>query len=878
MPKSAPELLAPAGDIDSAYAAFQYGADAVYAGLRRFSARADAANFSSEELGEITAFAHAASPRRRVFAAVNTVIKNGELGELVDTLADAAECGADGLIVQDLGVAYVAKKHFPTLALHGSTQIAVHNLAGAQALRKLGFRRVTLARELSLDEVRDIAVNSGIEVEVFIHGALCYSYSGLCLYSSMLRTGSGNRGRCAYPCRDLFEPLTAADPASFPFSMKDLAIVDSVEDLCAAGVACLKIEGRKKSAAYVAATTAYYRTLLDGRSTEETRRKAESDMKTIFSRPWTKLYLSSRRNPDVVDTDIVGHRGAPIGKVSSILRLHTGPALLRFTTQRRLERHDGLQLDVPGGRPFGFSIEAIGLDDERTERFRNVFEAPAGSRVGIPLPADHPPLAAGMTVYCSSSQSVKQTYTHQRPRPGQYRFRRPIEVAIVVEPARANAAATLHPDILLREAVRSKARVEGPFDVARKTAGMEDVFRDAFSKLGDTGFRLASLTIDNPQSRFVPISVLNRLRRDLAAALETACAHERARTVASIKGLVGNPSGAGFAEHALKLSEAHTSGLAPPVKSAGGSRNRRAELHDAGSRTSSKNSLNKAPSRGGKAVRALDWSVKVAHVHALSGLHPEDWTDIYEAVVDVSHDPLPSVRTGLQKLAKVIGRDRIRLALPVITRQWELAALKEKIAALAGAGWNRWEFANLSGLTFLAATGGSRPDLASDWSVYVFNRAAALQVLELGAAGFVLSPEDDFENIRDLLTEFKEQAVVLVYQDTPLFISETCPKANAGGCVGGRRTCPDSAVDFRSSAREEVTVLSHDCRTVVINRQPLNLAGLLGPVKEAGARRVRADLSWKPGGPAQVAGLLKALRSGRSPLPGHTGNFERRLV
>ncbi|MEI6807920.1 MAG: U32 family peptidase [bacterium] len=825
-PRPATELLAPAGDIESAYAAFKYGADAVYLGLRRFSARAEATNFSSDELGEIVAFAHAAKPRRRVFAAVNTVVQNRQLSELIDTLADAAESGVDALIVQDLGVAYIARKHFPALALHASTQLAIHNLAGAKALRSLGFRRVTLARELTLDEVRDIARNSGIEVEVFIHGALCYSYSGLCLYSSLLRTGSGNRGRCAYPCRDLFEPATPGGQARFPFSMKDLALVDNVEDLRAAGVLSFKIEGRKKSPLYVASTTAYYRALLDGRSTEDSRRKAEADMKTIFSRPWTRLYLDSRRNPQVVDTEVVGHRGVPIGKIAEVMQPNTRSALLRFTTQRRIERYDGLQLDISGGRPYGFSVEAIGLEDARTVRFTNVFEAPAGSRIGVPLPSDHPPLKAGMTVYCSSSQSVKQSYPYERARPGQFRFRRPLNVAIVVKASGIQATGTLDPDSVLSNTVSAQAEASGTFDIARKTTGLDDAFRNAFSKLGDTGFLPGSLTVYNDQSRFVPVSILNQLRRDLVATLEAACAKERARTLTAIK---SNSTGNG--------------------------------------------NTTKEPVRSD----AIDWSIKVARAHVLSGLQADDWTGISEAVVDITRDPLPALTTALQKLETVIGRERIRLSLPVITREWEKALLEEKITSLTNAGWNRWEFANISGLTYLASANGVLRNLATDWSVYVLNRAAALQVLELGASRFILSPEDDFENIRELLSEFPEQATLLMYQDTPLFISENCPKANAGGCTGGRRTCPDASSDLLSSAREEVSVLNHECRTVVISDRPFNLVSLLGEIKNSGARHLCADFSWKPYGPAQVADILKTLRSGVSNMPGHTGNMERKL-
>src|SRR5262249_50789691 len=154
------------------------------------------------ELDEITAYAHSFSPRRQVFVTVNTLVRQDELPELIDDLAAIADIGVDAIILQDLGVYRAIKKCFPHLELHGSTQMSVHNQAGAEALRQLGFQRVVLARELTFEEVHDITAAAGIETEVFIHGALCYSYSGLCLFSAQTLGRSGNRGKCAYSCRD----------------------------------------------------------------------------------------------------------------------------------------------------------------------------------------------------------------------------------------------------------------------------------------------------------------------------------------------------------------------------------------------------------------------------------------------------------------------------------------------------------------------------------------------------------------------------------------------------------------------------------------------------------------------------------------------------
>ena len=187
------ELLAPAGDLEAGYAALFYGADAVYLGLKRFSARATAANFDESELNEFVGFAHGRG--KKVYAAVNTLVEEDELTELLKSLDICSRCRVDAVILQDFGAARIVREKYPELELHASTQMAVHNKEGALALKKLGFSRVVLARELSLAEIKDIASIPGLETEAFIHGALCYSYSGMCLFSSLECGRSANRGK-----------------------------------------------------------------------------------------------------------------------------------------------------------------------------------------------------------------------------------------------------------------------------------------------------------------------------------------------------------------------------------------------------------------------------------------------------------------------------------------------------------------------------------------------------------------------------------------------------------------------------------------------------------------------------------------------------------
>ena len=232
------ELLAPAGDIEAGYAALYYGADALYLGLRQFSARATATNFSEEELCQITGYAH--SRGRKIYVTINTLVQNDELENLNKSLNICLKTRVDGVIVQDLGVAYIVKNYYPELELHASTQMAVHNKEGALYLKKMGFKRVVLARELTLEEIKEIAAISDLETECFIHGALCYAYSGLCQFSSFETGMSANRGKCLYPCRACF----GGDLGNkHLFSMKDMALQEDVLKLPATS---LKIEGRKK--------------------------------------------------------------------------------------------------------------------------------------------------------------------------------------------------------------------------------------------------------------------------------------------------------------------------------------------------------------------------------------------------------------------------------------------------------------------------------------------------------------------------------------------------------------------------------------------------------------------------------------------------------
>ncbi|MDE7324388.1 MAG: U32 family peptidase [Lachnospiraceae bacterium] len=259
MSKQKVELLAPAGNFSCFRAAVNAGADAVYLGGDQYSARAYAGNFSTEEILDALRIAHIF--HRKIYLTVNTLVKENELANLVPYIKPLYESGLDGVIVQDIGALECLRRRFPGLALHASTQMTITSIYGAAYMKKLGVCRIVPARELSLDEIKDIKDKTNLEIECFVHGAMCYAYSGQCLFSSILGGRSGNRGRCAGPCR---LPYTTDNGRTlYPLSLKDMYTLSVLPELIQTGIDSFKIEGRMKSPEYVAGVTAMYRKYID---------------------------------------------------------------------------------------------------------------------------------------------------------------------------------------------------------------------------------------------------------------------------------------------------------------------------------------------------------------------------------------------------------------------------------------------------------------------------------------------------------------------------------------------------------------------------------------------------------------------------------------
>ena len=358
------ELLSPAGDFECLKAAVQNGADAVYFGASSFSARAFASNFDDDVLEKAITYAKLRGVKTNL--ALNTLIKIDEINDAIEIAKKAYSYGIDAIIVQDLGLARYLIKNFPDLAIHASTQLSVHNLDGVLKLQEMGFSRVVLSRELSLQEIEHICKNSNVEIEVFVHGALCISYSGQCLFSSMIGGRSGNRGQCAQPCRLPYElissdtditssKLKSQKDSSFHtidkgylLSPRDLCGLDYLPELIKAGVSCLKIEGRMKTPEYVATVTRIYRKYLDMALNSKFDKQTDistdkHDLLQVFNRGgFSNGHLPSSPNKDLIFKEKSNNMGIFLGRISNF---NPNKGHITFTTADTLAVGDKIGIE-----------------------------------------------------------------------------------------------------------------------------------------------------------------------------------------------------------------------------------------------------------------------------------------------------------------------------------------------------------------------------------------------------------------------------------------------------------------------------------------------------------------------------------------------------
>lgn len=479
------ENLAPAGNWDALRSAVAAGADAVYLGYAAYSARAGAGNFDEQQLRDAVRFAHL--HHVRVHVTVNTLIKDGEMAGVVDVLRLLGEIRVDAVLVQDLGVLRMARRCFPDLPIHASTQMAIHNATGVRFCRNQGMTRAVLARECSAAEIA-LAAKEGIEIEVFGHGAQCVAVSGECLFSSVVGGRSGNRGRCAQPCRLLY---TYRGKTAAWLSPRDVCMRDDLPELNKAGVASIKLEGRLKRPEYVATIANSYRNAIDAMDNGHFRKADENEitgLRQIFSRGgFMRGYAMGAEDAGVIDPARVSHGGVKIGRVE-----FAAGNMARVRLERSLDDGDGLQIRTAQG-----DAELI-YAGHGTE---------AGQIAVVRLRPDIR-TKAGDEVYRLTSEKQLQ-WARSLVIPAI-----PADMALIAYPGKPLA-------LTMTDGESSVTVTGDTVAPAQSRAMSEEDARRSLGKLSDTPFSLRTLTVQTAGA-FVPVSALNQLRREACQQLAEA--------------------------------------------------------------------------------------------------------------------------------------------------------------------------------------------------------------------------------------------------------------------------------------------------------------------------------------------------------------------
>lgn len=483
------EVLSPAGNEQALKAAFAGGADAVYLALPQFGARAYAANFTLDQVAKAIEDAHLAG--KRIYVTMNTLIEEDHMEEAYQQAKALHELGVDALIIQDLGLIHLLHHRLPNLELHASTQLSVSTPYQIEQLRKLGVKRCVLAREATLDEIKACAA-TGMELEVFIHGALCISYSGQCRFSQVRYDRSANKGKCAQACRMEYtleeNGMPIPLPGKYLLSPKDLSAIDQISQLAEAGVFSLKIEGRMKSPEYVYESAAAARAAADGL---RVGKELKVGMETAFNRGYTTGHGWKAKGTVLMNTETSNHQGIHLGKVIKVSHDRA-----RIVLDEDLHQNDGLRF-VQRNRSTGCNANFI-FDT----RGKLIAKAAKGETVEVRVPGG---VFNGMEVRKTTS----------------YLLQKDVEEAIRTSHPQADIAFTLKAakigDPLILEATDGTHTVAiegGLLEAAQKAPSKTEQIVRSLKKTKDTWANPATIDVDLPDNAFIPVSILNTMRRE----------------------------------------------------------------------------------------------------------------------------------------------------------------------------------------------------------------------------------------------------------------------------------------------------------------------------------------------------------------------------
>lgn len=789
------ELLSPGGSMDGIRAAVNAGADAVYAGGRLFGARAYADN--PDESGMEDAIDYCHLHQTRFYLTVNTLLKEEELEErLYDYIAPLYERGIDAVLVQDFGVFRFLRRSFPELPLHASTQMTVTGADGAVLLSRMGAERVVLSRELSLDEIREIRRRTDAELETFVHGALCFCYSGQCLMSSMIGGRSGNRGRCAQPCR---LPWTFEEECgdrdekrgrlpeggrkaagSYLMSLKDICTLDLLPDLIDAGISSLKIEGRMKRPEYAAGVTAVYRKYIDsylsrGRTGYQVEEEDRRLLLDLFNRGgFSEGYYRTRNGPSMMASDRPNHCGTAAGTVKDagqgriliqaaedlyagdLLQVGTEQFCLRADVQKGktavLETAGGLK--TAGGPKTAEGLKAAadlysqrhrGRARRGGDREEAKAQGESSGRLRGRMPAGQAGIRAGDMVLRVRAQHLLDQLKQQYVDPV-LRLEADVRAEFHAGRPAAMTAVFHSPSGLVFEASETGAAVQR----AQRCPLSEEDLRRQLEKTGDSVFRIRTLEIEADRDVFLPVSMLNRLRRETLLALRSKI----------LEGYRRRLPGAGRGEIPVRARAVPCEGVPEGVGHASAS-------HPAVTAS----------------VMRWDQLEEVLKADGIGGVYLDSSMLIESYERDRLRRKDLSWAEDLQELT-----DRIRstgkkayLSLPVIWRadtagtfeRYFSPDLLERFDGILAESYDQLEAAARWGIA------GSGAEIIADAGLYTWNHEAGEMLRQLGVTMDTLPYECTAAELKKRCCTGSE---IVIYGRVPLMIAAQCQVKNHSGC------------------------------------------------------------------------------------------------
>ena len=781
------ELLAPAGNLLALKAAVENGADAVYIGGSQFSARQKADNFTREQMAEGIEYAHARGCK--VHVAVNTLMNNEEIGSFIEYAYQLAELGVDAVIVQDLGAAHILRESLPQLAIHASTQMAVHNTPGVQLLQEEGFERVVLARETSFESIKRIKEETDIELEVFVHGALCVAYSGQCLLSSMIGGRSGNRGLCAQPCRMPYQ-LVGADGTEFknaegPYllSTRDLNMLHHLPDLIASGVSSLKIEGRMKRPEYVATVVRHYREAIDAYYNRRRfdARVADKEITQIFNRDFTTGYYYKNQGRNLMSHLRPDNRGVLVADV-----LKTEQKKVWIQLKDTLSVGDGYLLYNNKGEEIAGKVHELSIKGKSIE-------------------SGNPGQIVMLTV-SGNANGAKQffrTADVQLLKRAEASFARPSQIK----------KQTVHFKVELHEGQpismlawddnghQQYGESEYLVEKAKNRPSDYDSVYKQLDRLGNTAFMLGDVVCEIEEGVIAPASELNQLRRDVIEALEAQIKDENDDKEPLY-------SFDEYMEDAGDLLD-----RIPPQVMAYGLKQRLAVTagHSDGVKAAADNGahiiyLNATPLRRETPVAKEEYKALVDYCH-------EKGAELYWTCSPIENDKqLDGVKVLMQS-AKDAGFDG------VLTGNLGLFELARRM------GW---------------------VNIVADYQMNIFNDVTLQYLSEKEISRAVLSPELSLEQIAEFSYLGNLPLELIVHGNLPLMVSEQCV---CGSVLGGRTaetacSMPCMKQNYYLKDRMDIhfpLYMDVNCRMHVFNSKTLNLYKRLDECLKTGADILRIE-------------------------------------